>query len=187
MPLAQSYGPRMYLVVRTSGDAARLVTNLRQEIQGIDPTLTLAQMGTMQQELDQSVSGSKFNAMLLVLFAGIALLLAAVGIYGLVAYWVAQRTQEIGVRMALGAARTDVIRMVGRQGAVLAGIGIVAGLGGALALTRLLKTLLFEVGATDMLTFAGAPVGMMLVVMLAIIVPALRATRISPVVALRYE
>ena len=122
-----------------------------------------------------------------VLFAAIALLLAAVGIYGLIAYSVAQRTHEIGVRMALGAARADVVRMVVRQGARLAAIGIALGLGGALALTRLLKTMLFGIGVTDALTFAAAPLGMMLVVLLATFVPAIRATRISPVVALRYE
>ena len=99
----------------------------------------------------------------------------------------AQRTHEIGVRMALGAARADVVRMVVRQGARLAAIGIVLGLGGALALTRLLKTMLFGIGVTDALTFLAAPLGMMLVVLLATFVPAIRATRISPVVALRYE
>jgi len=100
---------------------------------------------------------------------------------------VAQRTHEIGVRMALGAARADVVRMVVQQGASLAAIGIVLGLGGAFALTRLLKTMLFGVGVTDGLTFAAASLGMMLVVLLATSLPALRATRISPVVALRYE
>ena len=134
-----------------------------------------------------SVSQPRFDTMLLALFAGIALLLAAVGIYGLIAYSVAQRTHEIGVRMALGAARTDVLRMVLRQGASLAAIGIAIGLAGAFALTRLLQTMLFGIGATDALTFAAAPVGIMLVVLLATFVPALRATRISPVVALRYE
>jgi putative ABC transport system permease protein len=125
--------------------------------------------------------------MLLALFAGIALLLAGVGIYGLIAYSVAQRTHEIGVRMALGAAQADVVRMVVRQGASLAGVGIALGLGGAFALTHLLKAMLFGIGVTDALTFAAAPVGMMLVVLLATFLPALRATRISPVVALRYE
>ena len=133
-----------------------------------------------------SVSQPRFDTMLLALFAGIALLLAAVGIYGLIAYSVAQRTHEIGVRMALGAAQADVVRMVVRQGAALAAIGIVLGLAGAFALTRLL-TMLFGIGVTDALTFAAAPLGLMLVVLLATLLPALRATRISPVVALRYE
>jgi putative ABC transport system permease protein len=183
----RSYGSRMSLVVRSSGDAGRLAEALRQNIQSIDPGVTLAQIGTMEQALALSVSQPRFNTMLLALFAAIALLLASVGIYGLVAYSVAQRTHEIGVRMALGAARADVLRMVVRQGASLAAIGIAIGLGGAFALTRLLKTMLFGIGVTDTLTFAVAPLGMMLVVLLATFVPALRATRISPVVALRYE
>jgi putative ABC transport system permease protein len=141
----------------------------------------------MEQSLALSVSQPRFDTMLLAMFAGIALLLAAIGIYGLIAYSVAQRTHEIGVRMALGAARADVVRMVIRQGASLAAIGIAAGLGGAFALTRLLKTMLFGVGVTDTLTFAAAPLGMMLVVLLATFLPALRATRISPVAALRTD
>jgi putative ABC transport system permease protein len=187
MPFAQGYGPRMYLTVRSSGDAASLAGALRHGIQSIDPDVTLAQIGTMEQAMTLSVSQPRFDTMLLALFAGIALLLAAVGIYGLIAYSVAQRTHEIGVRMALGAARADVVRMVVRQGASLAVIGIVLGLGGAFALTRLLETMLFGIGVIDALTFAAAPLGIMLVVLLATFVPALRATRISPVVALRYE
>ncbi len=187
LPFAQTYGARMFLIVRSPGDAAHLAAPLRRDIQSIDPGVTLAQIGTMEQALTLSISQPRFNTMLLALFAGIALLLAAVGIYGLIAYSVAQRTHEIGVRMALGAARSDVVRMVVRQGASLAAIGIVLGLGGAFALTRLLSTMLFGIGVTDALTFAAAPLGMMLVVLLATFVPALRATRISPVVALRYE
>lgn len=147
----------------------------------------MAQTSTMEQALEMSMSRPRFNTRLLVLFAGIALLLAAIGIYGLIAYWVAQRTHEIGVRMALGAAQTDVMKMVVRQGVSVAIVGIMVVLGGAFVLTRLLKTMLFGIGITDALTFAVAPVGIILVVLLAIVVPALRATRISPVVALRYE
>jgi len=187
MPFGQSYGPQMFLAVRSSGDAALLAGTLRRDIQSMDPNVTLAQIGTMEQSLALAVSQPRFDTMLLALFAGIALLLAAVGIYGLIAYSVAQRTHEIGVRMALGAARSDVVRMVVRQGASLAVIGIAIGLVGAFALTRLLKTMLFGVGATDVLTFTAAPLGIMLVVLLATFVPALRATRVSPVVALRYE
>ena len=187
MPFAQSYGPRMFLAVRSSGDAAGLAEPLRRAVQSIDPGVTLAQIGTMEQALRLSVSQPRFDTMLLGLFAGIALLLAAVGIYGLMAYAVAQRTHEIGVRMALGAARADVVRMVVREGGQLAAIGMVLGLGGALALTRLLRSMLFGVGVTDALTFGAAALGMALVVLLATFLPALRATRISPVVALRYE
>ncbi len=187
MPLAQSYSPRIYLVVSTSGDASLVAERLRAEIQSLDPTLTLAQVETIEQSMDQSVSRPRFNAMLLGLFAGIALVLAAVGIYGLVAYWVAQRTREIGVRMALGAGPADVIRMVAGQGAMLAGFGIGIGLAGALALTRVLQALLFGVSVRDVATFALAPLGMILVVLLATLIPAIRATRVSPVAALRCE
>jgi len=141
----------------------------------------------MEQAMDLSVSQPRFDTMLLVLFAGISLLLAAVGIYGLIAYSVTQRTHEIGVRMALGAARADVLRMVVRQSVSLAAIGIALGFGGAFALTRFLKTMLFGIGVTDALTFAAAPMGMLLIVLLATLLPALRAMKISPVVALRYE
>jgi putative ABC transport system permease protein len=187
IPFAQSYGPQMFLVVRSSGDAAPLAEALRKSIQTIDPGATLAAIATMEQALDLSVSQPRFDTMLLSLFAGVAVLLAAVGIYGLIAYSVAQRTHEIGVRMALGAAQTDVVRIVMRQSTSLAAIGIMLGLGGALVLTSLLKTMLFGVGAADAITFLAAPVGIMLVVLLATLVPARRATRISPVIALRYE
>ncbi len=186
-PFSQEYGPRVFLTVSSPGDASGLATALRREIQAVDSDVTLAQVLTMEQSLALSVSQPRFNTMLLALFAGIALLLAAVGIYGLIAYSVAQRTHEIGVRMALGAARADVVRMVVRQGASLAAIGIAVGLAGAFLLTGLLKTMLFGIGVTDFMTFAAAPLGMLLVVLLATFVPALRATRISPVVALRYE
>jgi putative ABC transport system permease protein len=187
MPFEQLYFQQMYLAVRAPGGAAGVAAALTREIQSIDRGATLAQILTMEQSLALSVSQPRFNTMLLVLFAGIALLLAAVGIYGLIAYSVAQRTQEIGVRMALGAERADVVRMVVLQGASLATLGILIGLGGAFGLTRLLKSMLFGIGVTDALTFAVTPVGIMLVVLLATFVPALRATRISPVMALRYE
>jgi putative ABC transport system permease protein len=187
MPFAQNYGPRQFLVARSTGDSASIGTALRENLQSIDPGVTLAQIGTMEQALNLSVSQPRFDTMLLVLFAAIALLLAAVGIYGLIAYSVAQRTHEIGVRMALGAAQGDVMQMIVRQAVSMALIGIMLGLGGAFALTRLLKTLLFGVGVTDALTFAAAPLGIMLVVLVATFIPAIRATRISPVVALRYE
>ncbi len=187
MPFAQRYSPRMFLAARSSNDSANVAQELRREIQAIDKGATLAQIGTMEQAFDLSVSQPRFNTMLLALFAGIALLLASLGIYGLIAYSVAQRTHEFGVRMALGAARADVVRMVVGQGLSLAAGGIVLGLGGAFALTRFLKAMLFGVAATDAMTFAVAPLGMLVVVLLATFLPALRATRISPVVALRYE
>jgi predicted permease len=187
MPFAQGQARRMFLVVRTSGDAARLAETLRREIQAIDASVALSQITTMEQALDRSVSQPRFQTILLVSFAGVALLLAAVGIYGLIAYWVAQRTQEIGVRMAVGAAPGQVMRLVVRQGLALAALGITIGLLGAFALTRLLESMLFGIAATDALTFVVAPLGILLVVVLACSVPALRATQISPMVALRCE
>ncbi len=187
MPFAQNYGSRMFLVVRSSGDAAGVAERLREDVQSIDPGVTLAQIGTMEDALRHSVAQPRFDTMLMTLFAGIALLLAAAGVYGVIAYSVVQRTQEIGVRMALGAAQRDVLRMVVQQGVSLAALGIAIGLGGALVLTRFLRTMLFNTGATDGFTFAAAPVALMLVVLLATLLPALRASRVSPVVALRYE
>jgi putative ABC transport system permease protein len=187
MPFAQSYGSTMFLAVRSAGEAAPLTAAIRQAIQSVDAGVTLAQIATMEQALNLSISQPRFDTMLLALFAGIAMLLAAVGIYGLMAYSVVQRTHEIGVRMALGATQGDVVRMVVGQGASLAAVGIAIGLSGAFALTHLLKTMLFGIGATDALTFATAPLGLMAVVLLATFLPALRATRTSPVVALRYE
>ncbi len=187
LPFPQAYGPRMFLVVRASGDAAALAARLRREIQAIDRGVTLAQMETMDLALRTSVSEPRFNTTLLALFAAIAVSLAAVGIYGLIAYSVAQRTHEIGVRIALGAARADVLAMVVRQGMSLAAIGIVLGLAGAFALTGLLKSMLFGIDATDTMTFAAAALGIVIVVLLATLVPALRATRVSPVLSLRCE
>jgi putative ABC transport system permease protein len=184
---AQSYGKRMFLVVRSSGEAARLAETLRSGIQSVDASVALSQPRTMEQALDMAVSRPRFNTVLLSLFAGIALTLASIGIYGLIAYWVAQRTHEIGIRMALGAVQSHVMRMVVTQGVSLAAIAIALGLGGAVVLTRFLQTMLFGVGATDMLTFVAASLGIMLLVLLATFVPALRATQVSPVVALRYE
>jgi putative ABC transport system permease protein len=187
MPFGQSYYPRMFMVVRTSGDAANTAAGLRRSIQSIDRGVTLAQVGTMEQAVNLSVSQPRFDTMLLALFAGVALLLAAVGIYGLIAYSVAQRSHEIGVRMALGATQSDVMRMVVRQGASLAAAGIAIGLGGAFALTRLMRTMIFGIGETDALTFAAATAGLICVVLLATSLPAFRATRVSPVAALRHE
>ena len=187
VPFAQAYSPRMFLVVRASGDAAPLATALRRETQSIDPGLTLAQLGTMEQAMNLSLSQPRFDTLVLASFAAIALLLAAVGIYGLIAYSVAQRTHEIGVRMALGASRADVMGMIMRQSVTLAGLGIATGLAGAFTLARLLRTMLFGVGTRDVFTFAAAPLALMLVALLATLIPALRATRVSPIVALRYE
>jgi putative ABC transport system permease protein len=182
-----SFSRRMYLVVRTARDAAAIQRGLQREIQKLDPAVTLAQVATMQEALGRSVAQPRFDAMLLGLFAAIALTLAAVGIYGVIAYSVAQRTHEIGVRMALGAGRGDVLEMVIRQAAKLAVTGIALGLAGAFALTRLLANLLFGTSTTDGATFLAVTALLMGVALAASWVPAWRATRISPVSALRCD
>ena len=187
MPFTQGYARRMFLAIRSAGDAAPMAAEVRRAVQSIDPGVTLAQESTLEQALDTSISRPRFNTGLLTLFAAIALSLAAIGIYGLIAYSVAQRTQEIGVRMALGAARSDVMRMVIIQGMSLATIGIAIGSAASLVATRALKTMVFGISVTDAVTFVAAPVGIMLVVLAATFIPALRATRISPMAALRYE
>ncbi len=185
LPFAQSYSTRMYLVVRTNEDANALAQSLRRELQAVDPGVTLDRTVTMRQALASSTAQPRFDTMLLAVFAGIALALAAVGIYGVVAYSVAQRTHEIGVRMALGAAPSDVWGMVIGQAARMALAGIAIGVAGALGLTRLLGALLFGTSATDPLTFVAVAAVLLIVAMAAAFVPARRATRIPPVVTLR--
>jgi putative ABC transport system permease protein len=141
----------------------------------------------MQGRLVDSLAQSRFSTMLLTVFGAIALLLAAIVVYGVISYGVAQRTQEIGIRMALGARHADVLAMVVRHGAVLAGVGMVVGLAGALALSGLLSTLLFRVSPTDPPTFAGGIVVLMAVAVMAAALPARRAARTDPMVALRSE
>ena len=186
MPYGQNYGRRMFVVVRSSLGAA-LAPALRRAVQAADPGVTLNQVESMQETLSRAVALPRFDTVLLAAFAVVALLLAALGIYGIMAYSVAERTHEIGVRMALGAGQGSVLGMVVRQGAGLALIGILFGLVGAFALTRLLSNLLFGVSSTDPLTFAAVALGLLAVALFASFIPARRATRISPVVALRYE
>jgi putative ABC transport system permease protein len=187
MPYRQNYSRPIFLVIRSSVNTAAIAPVLRRQIQSIDRGVTLNRIMTMQQAMDTDFAQPRFDTILLVLFAGIAFLLATVGIYGVVAYSVAQRSGEIGIRMALGAASTNVLGMVIRQGAGLALLGIALGLAGAFVLTRLLSTLLFRVSTTDPLTFIATALGLLMVALLATFIPAYRAARISPVVALRYE
>ena len=141
----------------------------------------------MEQYLGVAVAQPKFNAMLLALFAGLALLLTAIGLYGVMAYSVVQRTQEIGVRIALGAQTGDVMKMVLRQGLTLTVIGLIIGLGAAFALTRLMSAMLYGVRAADPLTYAVIALLLTGVAMLACYFPARRATKVDPMIALRYE
>jgi len=177
----------MNFLVRTQGDPQALSASIRGAVREVDANLPVYGLRSMSEVVERSMVQPRFLSLLLATFAGIALFLAAIGIYGVMAYSVAQRTQEIGVRMALGAQRVHVLRLVFSQGFLLLIIGTAIGLGGAFALTRLMKSLLFEVTATDPLTYLSV-VGLLAVVaLLACYVPARRATKVNPLVALRYE
>jgi len=175
------------LAVRTAGDAVAMAPANRKLILGIDPTQPVYSVKTLEQALADSVAPRRFNLFLMGTFAAAALLLALVGIYGVIAYSVAERTREIGVRMALGAQRHEVVRMVVGEGMAMALAGIAAGLAGAWGLTRLIASLLYDVKANDPPTFAAVAAALAATAMLACCVPALKAARVDPMVALRYE
>ena len=177
----------MTLVVRTQRDPAEITRAIRVELDGLDKDQPLENVHTMTQLVSSSVAQRRLSVQLLGGFAGVALVLAALGLYGVLAYNVAQRTREIGVRMALGAQRPDVMRLVLRQGMTLAAVGMTVGLTGAFALSRLLRTLLFGVSPTDPVTFALVCLVLAVVALLACYIPARRATRVAPMEALRYE
>ena len=177
----------MYLAVRANSRPLELAAAVRAQVQGLDPDQPIAEVATLNDLIGRSESQSRFTTLLLALFAAVGLVLAVVGLYGVMAYSVAQRTHEIGVRMALGAGRRDVLRMVVGRGLGLGLAGVVTGLAGALALTRFLSSQLYGVRPTDPATFAGVSLILMVVAMLASYIPARRATKVDPMVALRYE
>ena len=177
----------MYLAVRTTTEPSTLVGAIRREVQQLDREQPIAGIATMEELLATSLSQSRFSTLLLAIFAGLALILAAVGIYGVMAYSVAQRTHEIGIRVALGAQAGDVLKLVMSQGLTLAVAGVAIGLGAALIMTRVMTSLLYGVTATDPVTFAVIPVVLTGVALVASFVPARRATKVDPMVALRYE
>ncbi len=177
----------MTVAVRSRSEALSLMPTLRRAVAQVDPSLPLYNLGTMQGRVADSLAESRFSTMLLAVFGALALTLAAVGVYGVISYGVAQRTREIGIRVALGAQRRDVMAMIVRHGALLAGIGLVLGLGGALALSRLIGSLLFRVSPTDPPTFATGVVVLTAVAVLAAALPARRAARTDPMTALRNE
>jgi len=189
-PFAQSnesWRRWMGVVVRTPGASAGLIPALKAQVWSLDNQIPLNRIQSMDELLQLSLAERRFNMLLLGLFAGLALTLAVVGIYGVMSYSVSERTHEIGIRMAVGAGRSDVLKMVMGQGARLAGLGVAIGILGAIALTRLMTSLLFGITPTDPATFIAVAVLMVAVVLLACFVPARRATKVDPTVALRYE
>jgi putative ABC transport system permease protein len=178
---------QMTFVVRTLGEPMSLVPAMRGAVAEIDPNRPLADVKTVEQYMAQEVQYPRYYSMLLGLFAAVALVLAAIGIYGVMAYAVAQRTREIGIRMALGAGRPDVLRLIFRQAMLLIIGGLALGLAGAMALTRFLSSELWQVTATDPVTFAAVSLLLAAVAVAACLVPAQRAIRVDPTVALRYE
>lgn len=186
-PLYQQNSPAVFLIARTNSDPAALGGAIRAAVHDVDPSQPVSDLRTMDQRVTLSMGPRRSAVTLLSVFASMALILAAVGLFGLIRYNVTQRTQEIGVRMAIGASRKDILRMVLGQSLRLALLGVAGGLVAAFALTRVLSSLLYGVSATDPLTFAGTSLALTFVALLASWVPAWRATRVDPLVALRYE
>jgi putative ABC transport system permease protein len=187
MPVPELTYAFMTFAIRTTGDPAEITPAVRRELGALDPDQPISDVRTMNQVMADTVARARFNTLLLGLFAGLATLLAAVGIFGVMNYAVTLRTREIGLRMALGAQPGRVLMLVLRQGLLLTLIGIGIGLAGALALTRLMSGLLFGVGATDPATYASIVVLLAVVSLVACYIPARRATRVDPLIALRYE
>lgn len=175
------------LIVRTAVDPLSLATSVRNAIWAVDKDQTVANIDSMEHIVAGAVARPRFSMLLLAIFAAVALVLAAVGIYGVMSYSVAQQTREIGIRMALGAQRTDVLKMTIKQGLKLVGLGLVIGLAAAFVLTRVMATLLFGISATDPLTFVTISFVLLLVALLASYIPSVRAMRVDPMVALRYQ
>jgi putative ABC transport system permease protein len=194
LPLAQAPDPAwdwiqrsMTVAARGSGDPIRLVPGLREAVRGVDPAVPLYQVGTMDDRITRSLAQARFSTALLTAFGAVALLLAAIGVFGVISYGVSQRTREIGVRVALGADTGDVVRLIVRHGARLAGAGLLIGLGAALVATRLLGALLYQVSPTDPPTFVIGATVLGLSALAAAALPALRAARLDPATALRAE
>ncbi len=187
VPYAQSPFPGLRIVVRTSIEPTGPAAAIASQIQSIDSEVGPTRVATMNQLLAQSVAQPRFNTFLIGLFAALAFILSAIGIYGVISYDVSQRTSEIGVRMALGARRHDVLRLILRQGLALTFGGLLVGIVGALLLTRFLTTLLFDITPTDPTTYVAASVLLLAVAITACLIPARRATKVDPLVALRYE
>ncbi|MGA2600149.1 MAG: ABC transporter permease [Bryobacteraceae bacterium] len=182
------FPPRIvHLVVKTKRDDPALVSAIRREIRRADPELPMFDVKTMPERISASMQNRKAAMVVCLVFACLALVLSAIGIYGVLAYTVTQRTREFGIRMALGAGAADVVRMVTGQGIKLAAVGLAIGIGGALALTRLMTSMLFGVRPSDPLVFVSVAAALMVVAAIASLIPSIRAVRVRPAIALRYE
>jgi putative ABC transport system permease protein len=187
-PLGQAKWPRMFIAVRAAaGNPLALLSSMQNAVWSVDRTVALGGVRTMEDTIARSLLKRKFTMTLLTIFAGIAIALASIGLYGVMSYSVAQRTREIGIRVALGAQRAHVLRLVVRQGMLLTGMGVLVGLLGSFGLTRLISSLLFGVSPTDLSTFAAVSTLLFAVALLASWIPARRASRVDPIVALRTE
>src|SRR6185503_16871121 len=187
VPHAQSTPSLNHFAVRTTMDPAQALALVRREVAALDPHQAVSRVASMEELTAVQLARPRFNAVLLNWLAGLAMLLAAVGIFGVMAYAVAQRTNELGLRLALGAPRGNIMRLVLGQGMKLAGLGILLGLVGAVTLTRGLRSLLYGVSATDPLSFSVIALLPMVVTMLACWIPARRAAKVDPLVALKCE
>ena len=186
-PLSAQQWPSIDVAVRTAGDPNMVVSAIRQALRNLDAALPMASVRTMDEWISSNAAQPRLNTTLLGVFAGIALLIAAIGIYGVLSYSVTQRTREIGLRMALGAQPSNVLRLVVREGMLVAAVGVGAGIAGALAVSRLLSTMLFGVAPRDPKTLAAVAVALAAIALAACCIPARRAARVDPIVALRDE
>jgi putative ABC transport system permease protein len=187
VPFAQDPWWAAYVAIRSKGDAAALASAVRNDVRALDPTLPIEDIQPMTHTVSESVAQPRLRATLLGIFAAAALLLAILGIYGVLSYSVGRRTREVGIRIALGAQRGDVLRMVLREGLLLSAAGLAVGLAGAFVLTRFLSSLLFEVSRLDPWTYAAVAASLLAAGLLACWIPARRATRVNPILALRQE
>jgi putative ABC transport system permease protein len=186
-PYAQRSFSGFTLVVRTSAEPVSVASSARRAVLELDSSQPVFNVRTMEEIRADSITSRRLTTTLLAIFAAVALLLAAIGIYGVMAYSVTQRTHEIGIRIALGAARKDVLGLIVGQGMLLAGGGVVIGLGASLLVTRWMTDLFFETGARDPLTFGAISAFLVAVALAATFIPATRAAKVDPIVALRYE
>lgn len=190
VPFTQHPWPSMlvaHLALRTRTDPATMAQSVREAIRSVDPELPLAKVATLSALVDDSMAQPRFSMLLVASFGALAILLASIGLYGVISYSVAQRTREIGIRMALGAGRHEVFRMILGQGTKLAGLGIAIGVVAAFGAARMMTSFLYGVEADDPFTFAGVPLFLLAIALLACYIPARRAMRVDPMTALRDE